>query len=168
MSGLHRKPHGNRKVTTSLKGKQMKTTLRKAVSVVLTVVLLAALSGCCEEHRSDHGKPMRLSPIYGSAVLGAIIGGIVGYQSEEPGEGAAVGAAIFGVWALLSEIDRLNEDEDDDECDKEDEVVIQIRNANGSETPVVLKRSSGTYFGPEGEHYDRLPTEEQLRPIYGS
>ena len=139
----------------------MKTTLGKARSVVLTVVLLAALSGCCEEHRSDHGKPIRLSPIYSSAIGGAIIGGIVGYQSEEPGEGAGVGA-------LLGEIDRANEDEDDDECPEEDEVVIQIRNNNGSETPVVLKRKSGTYFGPEGEHYDRLPTEEQLKPIYGS
>jgi len=147
----------------------MKTTLRKAVSVVLTVMLLAAFGGCCEEHRSDHGKPIRLSPIYSSAIFGAIIGGIVGYQSEEPGEGAAVGAALFGVGALLSEIDRANEDED--EChqeQEEDEVVIQIRNNNGSETAVVLKRRSGTYFGPEGEHYDRLPTEKQLKPIYGS
>jgi hypothetical protein len=47
-------------------------------------------------------------------------------------------------------------------------VVIQIRNNNGSETQVVLKRKSGTYSGPGGEHYDRLPTEEQLKPIYGS
>jgi uncharacterized protein YcfJ len=146
----------------------MKTTLRKARSVVLTVILLAALSGCCEEHRSDHGKPIRLSPIYTSAIGGAIIGGIVGYQSEEPGEGAAVGAILFGVGALLGEIDRANEDEDDDEGEEEDEVVIQIRNNNGSETPVVLKRKSGTYFGPEGEQYDRLPTEQQLKPIYGS
>ena len=151
----------------------MKTTLRKAVSVVLTVILLAALSGCCEEHRSDRGKPMRLSPIYGSAIFGAIVGGIVGYQSEEPGEGAAVGAVLFGVGALLGEIDRQNEDcerehEDGGERRQEDEVVIQIRNDNGSETPVVLTRKGGTYFGPEGEHYDRLPTEEQLKPVYGS
>ena len=168
MNGLNREPNRNRKVFTNLKGKQMKTTLRKARSVVLTVILLAAFGGCCEEHRSDRGKPMRLSPIYQSAICGAIIGGIVGHQSDEPGEGAAIGAVIFGVGALLSEIDRQNEDEDDDECDREDEVVIQIRNDDGSETPVVLKRKHGTYFGPEGEHYDRLPTEEQLKPIYGS
>jgi len=149
----------------------MKTTLRKAVSVVLTATLLAALSGCCEEHRSDHGKPIRLSPIYSSAIFGAIIGGIVGYQSEEPGEGAGVGAVLFGVGALLGEIDRANEDEDDDECPEEheeEEVVFQIRNDNGSETAVVLKKKGSTYIGPEGEHYDRLPTEKQLKPIYGS
>ena len=155
----------------NLKGKQMKMTLTKAVSVGLTVVLVAAISGCCEEHRSDGGKPIRLSPIYGSAISGAIIGGIIGYQSEEPGEGAALGAVVFGVGALLGELDRLNEDDeddDDDECDREDEVVIQIRNSNGSEQPVVLTRRAGTYFGPEGERYDRLPTQEQLKPIYGS
>ncbi len=149
----------------------MEATLRKAVSVVLIVILLAALSGCNEEHRSDNGKPIRLSHIYQSAIGGAIIGGIVGHQSDEGAEGAAVGAAIFGVGALLGEIDRVNKDDDDeDEDDEEDEeeVVFQIRNDNGSETPVVFKKKGSTYVGPEGEHYNRLPAEEQLRPIYGS
>ena len=168
---MNQEPNGNRKVTTNLKGKRMKTTLRKAVSVVLTATLLAALSGCCEEHRSDHGKPIRLSPIYSSAIFGAIIGGIVGYQSEEPGEGAGVGAALFGVGALLGEIDHMNREaecEDDDDGEDEEEVVFQIRNDNGSETAVVLKKKGSTYIGPEGEHYDRLPTEKQLKPTYGS
>ncbi len=147
----------------------MEATLRKAVSVVLIVILLAALSGCNEEHRSDNGKPIRLSHIYQSAIGGAIIGGIVGHQSDEGAEGAAVGAAIFGVGALLGEIDRVNKDaEDDDYGEEEEEVVFQIRNDNGSETPVVFKKKGSAYVGPEGEHYNRLPTEEQLRPIYGS
>ena len=148
----------------------MKTTLRKAVSVVLTVILLAAVSGCGEEHRSDSGRPIRLGPIYSSAIMGAIIGGIVGHQSDETGEGVAIGAALFGVGALLGEIDRANEDcddEDEDDCDQEEEVVIQIRNDNGSKIPVVLKKKGGAYIGPKGEQYDRLPTEEQLKPIYG-
>ena len=172
MNGLNPEPSRNHKVTTNLKVKQMKTTTRKTVSVVLTAVLLAAISGCCEEHRSDCGKPIQLSPIYGSAIFGAIVGGIVGYQSEEPGEGAAVGAVLFGVGALLGEIDRANEDsecehEDEDDCRPEEEVVIQIRNDNGSRTSVVLKKKGSTYTGPKGEQYDRLPTEEQLKLIYG-
>ncbi len=146
----------------------MKTTSRKAVSVVLAVMLLAAFGGCNEEHRSDHRRPIRLGPIYGSAIFGAILGGIIGHQSEEPGEGAAVGAVVCGIGAWLGEIDRQNEDDDDEDDEDEDEVVIQIRNDDGSETEVVLKRKHGTYFGPQGEHYDRLPTEEQLKPIYGS
>lgn len=148
----------------------MKTTTRKTVSAVLTAVLLVFSSGCGEEHRSDNGKPLRLHPIYSAAITGAIIGGIVGYQSEEPGEGAAVGAVLFGVGALLGEIDRQNEDgeDNDDDDDDDEEVVFQIRNDNGSETPVVLKKKGSTYIGPNGELYDRLPAEEQLRQIYGS
>ncbi|MHC4166353.1 MAG: hypothetical protein ACYSWQ_05300 [Planctomycetota bacterium] len=151
----------------------MKATSRKAVSVVVTIILIAGLSGCGEEHRSDHGKPIRLSPIYSSAIFGAIIGGIVGYQSDEPGEGAGVGAALFGVGALLSEIDRVNkeaehEHDDDDAGHDEEEVVFQIRNDDGSETAVVLKKRGSTYIGPEGERYDRLPAAEQLKKIYGS
>ncbi len=148
------------------------TTIRKTVSVVLIATLVTALCGCGEEHRSDSHKPIRLGPIYTSAITGAIIGGIVGHQSEEPGEGAAVGAVIFGVGALLGEIDRANkhrhhEEDDEDEHD-EDELVFHIRSADGSETPVVLRKKGGNYVGPNGEHYDRLPTAEQLRPVYGS
>lgn len=149
----------------------MEAKLRKAVSAVLTVVLLVVLSGCCEEHCSDNGKHLRLSPIYGSAIFGAIVGGIVGHQSDDGAEGAAVGAAIFGVGALLGEIDRVNKE---DECEHEDdgeddeEVVFQIRNDNGSETAVVLRKRGGTYIGPKGEQYGRLPAAEHLRQKYGS
>jgi hypothetical protein len=154
-----------------LKGKQMEAKLKKAVSAVLTAVLLAGLSGCCEKHRSDAGKSLRLSPIYQSAINGAIIGGIIGYQSEEAGEGAALGAVIFGVGALLGEIDKANKDdecEDEDDDEEDEEVVFQIRNDNGSETAVVLKKSGGTYIGPKGEQYDRLPAAVQLKQKYGS
>ena len=149
----------------------MEAKLRKAVSAGLTAILLVVLSGCSEEQRSDGGKPLRLHPIYSSAISGAIIGGIIGYQSREEGEGAAVGAVICGVGALLCEIDRVNkeaecEDEDDDEEDEE--VVFQIRNDNGSEKAVVLKKRGGTYIGPKGEHYNRLPAAEQLKQKYGS
>ena len=147
----------------------MEATWRKAVSFVLIAALLAGLSGCNEEQRSDNGKPIRLHPIYNSAISGAIIGGIIGYQSREEGEGAAVGAVICGVGALLCEIDRANkEDECEDEDDDEEEVVFQIRNDNGSEKAVVLKKRGGTYIGPKGEQYDRLPNAERLKQIYGS
>ena len=158
-------------MTNYLKGKQMEAKWKKAVSAVLTVVLLVVLSGCCEEHSSNNGKHFRLSPIYGSALFGAIIGGIVGHQSDEGAEGAGVGAAIFGVGALLGEIDRVNEE---DECEHEDhgeddeEVFFQIRNDNGSETAVVLKKRGGTYIGPKGEQYGRLPAAKQLKQQYGS
>ena len=48
-----------------------------------------------------------------------------------------------------------------------DTVVINIPNANGSYTPVVLRRVGGIYVGPRGEQYLNLPTVDQLKPVYG-
>jgi acetyl esterase/lipase len=45
--------------------------------------------------------------------------------------------------------------------------TIVIKNSNGSTTPVTLHREGGDWVGPKGEHYDHLPTEAELRPIYG-
>ena len=47
------------------------------------------------------------------------------------------------------------------------EAVI-VTNSNGSTIAVLLKKDGrGGYIGPRGEHYDELPTEDQLRPVYG-
>ena len=47
-----------------------------------------------------------------------------------------------------------------------DIVVINVLNANGSYTPVTLRRVGGVYVGPRGEQYLNLPNVEQLR-VYG-
>jgi len=145
----------------------MRTTAEKtSVTIALIASLVLGLGGCCGENHSDGCHGLKLNPIYTAALTGALIGGIVGYQSDEPGEGAAVGAAIFGVGELLHEIDREHRDkEHKDECAKE--VVVEIHNDNGSVTPVRLKRKDCAYIGPKGERYEQLPTEEQLKPIYG-
>jgi len=145
----------------------MKTTIRKSVQVFLSVLLILVLSGCSEENSKDSGKPLRLQPIYNSAIEGAIIGGLIGHQSDEPGEGAAIGATLFGITQLISEIDRQHkkcEHENEDECKK---TVVEIHNSNDSVSPVKLKKEGDVYSGPKGERYEKLPTEEQLKPIYG-
>ncbi len=147
----------------------MKTRNRKA-SVVIVLIASLVLSACggCSSDSSGSGR-LKLSPIYESALWGAAIGGIIGYQSDEAGEGAALGAAIFGVGALLKQTDKMPEErrEDKHEEEEEQEVVIQINNENGSLPPVVPKKEGGTYVGPNGEHYKRLQTAEQLKPVYG-
>lgn len=46
--------------------------------------------------------------------------------------------------------------------------TVWIVNSNGSRTPVELRRADGgMYVGPRGEYYMGLPTNEQLRPLYG-
>jgi len=137
----------------------MKTTAKKRlVAVALIASSVLSLCGGCNSSCNSGCNGLELHPIYKSALIGALIGGIVGYQSEEPGEGAAVGAVIFGVGELLKQID---------EQSKAEKVIVDIHNSNGSVTPVELKKKDCIYIGPKGEHYEQLPTEEQLRPEYG-
>ena len=75
----------------------MKTTVMKTVTIVLIASLVVCLCGGCNNGCSDNSNGLKVSPIYQSAICGAIVGGIVGYQSGEEGEGAAIGAALFGV-----------------------------------------------------------------------
>ncbi len=46
-------------------------------------------------------------------------------------------------------------------------VEVWITNSNGSRTSVTLTRQGGYYIGPRGEYYTGVPTNEQLRVVYG-
>ncbi|MBN1817143.1 MAG: hypothetical protein JW828_07255 [Sedimentisphaerales bacterium] len=46
-------------------------------------------------------------------------------------------------------------------------VTVWIDNYNGSRTQVSLVRDGIWYIGPKGERYLGMPTEAQLRPLYG-
>lgn len=46
-------------------------------------------------------------------------------------------------------------------------VTVWINNSNGSRSPVLLTQEGPWYIGPRGERYFGVPTEEQLRPLYG-
>lgn len=157
-------PNRTKQAFLILRGKRMKRKLpkRTVISVLMASLTLSTCGGCGE---GNSGGRLKLSPIYEQALWGAAIGGIIGYQSDEAGEGAALGAAILGIGALLQQTDQMSGKRHEDK--EEEEVVIQIQNDNGSFTPVVLKKKGDTYTGPNGEHYKRLPTAEQLKPIYG-
>jgi len=47
-------------------------------------------------------------------------------------------------------------------------VVVFIDNGDGSKTPINLQKEGSNYIGPAGEKYTSLPTEEQLKVLYGS
>jgi len=44
---------------------------------------------------------------------------------------------------------------------------VDVRNTNGSVTPVRLEQVGEKWQGPKGEYYDAFPTEDQLRSAYG-
>lgn len=149
---------------------------QKASSRLLTMILLGSTlltgSGC---------QDIEVSEVYNKALFGALVGVIVGHQSDEDGAGAAVGATIFGVGELLEQIDANKTSREvshyHETCDEVsdpapvlsqgDKITIHITNSNGSTTPVELNRKDGFYVGPKDELYQELPTEEQLKAIYG-
>jgi hypothetical protein len=146
------------------------TSIKASVTILLIVSLVLGLCGCCSENQSNGDNGLKLSPIYGAALGGALIGGIIGHQSDEKKEGVAVGAVVLGVGELLSQIDELarkekEHEDEEDECDEP--VVIEIHNSNGSITPVKLKKEGSAYVGPKGERYEDLPTAERLKEVYG-
>jgi len=126
------------------------TIIRTPVVITLIGSLMLSLCGGCAS--------LQWHPIYNAALGGALVGLIIGHQSNEDGEGAALGAAIAATGCLLEQIDKSS---------KEEKVVVEVTNADSSITPVVLKKKASVYTGPKGEHYDKRPSEEQLRPLYG-
>jgi|GEM_PF-710510 len=46
-------------------------------------------------------------------------------------------------------------------------ITLWITNSNGSRTSVQLTRDGLWYVGPRGEVYSSIPTNEQLRVVYG-
>ena len=126
------------------------TAIRTPVVIGLIGSLVLSVCGGCAS--------LQWHPIYSAALGGALVGLIIGHQSNEDGEGAALGAAIAATGCLLEQIDKSS---------KEEKVVVEVTNADGSITPVVLKKKASVYTGPKSEHYDKRPSEEQLRPLYG-
>ncbi len=100
------------------------------------------------------------------ALAGAGIGQLAGGDSEATLIGAAVGGAAG--YMLGNEGDRKNAQAERAYMRQEmGTVAVNITNSNGSVSQVRLRRQGVGYVGTRGEYYSVLPTEGQLRPIYG-
>jgi len=105
-----------------------------------------------------------------TALLGTAIGAGVGALAGGDTEGALVGAAVGGGVGYIAgnESDKAKSRAEIEAVRAEQNVeTIWITNSNGSQYPVRLRKDGPGYIGPRGEHYSSLPTEEQLRPVYG-
>jgi len=74
---------------------------RLFVSLVVLLVGISLCGGCSSD--------LKYSEIFGASLCGAAVGAIVGHQSDECGNGAVIGAAVFATGDLLHQIDRYNE-----------------------------------------------------------
>jgi surface antigen len=97
---------------------------------------------------------------------GAGIGQLAGGDTEATLIGAAVGGGVG--YLLGNEGDKKKaEAERDDLRYAMNTETVHVTNTNGSIIAVKLQRSGPGYLGPRGEYYPNLPSQEQLRPVYG-
>ncbi len=132
---------------------------RIVVIMMLVVVALgyAFLTGC----ESD----AQTGALLGSGI-GAGVGALAGGDTEATLIGAAVGGGAG--YMLGNEGDKKKAEADRDAIRGEmNTTTVWVTNSNGSKIPVKLTKSGPNYIGPRGETYPAMPTEDQLRPVYG-
>jgi len=104
------------------------------------------------------------------AAIGALAGAGVGQLAGGSTESTLIGAAVGGGagYMLGNEQDKKKAAADRESIRQEiNTVMVKVTNSNGSIIQVPLKKQGVGYVGPRGEYYEKLPTEDQLRPVYG-
>ncbi len=135
----------------------------------LTIVILSlaagfgilAVSGCETEAQSKAA--------WGTAI-GAGVGQLAGGDTKSTAIGAGIGAGAGYIWGSMEDKKKEEQARTQAQVAQADgnSVTVWITNSNGSKTPVKLtKTASGGYVGPRGEMYDTMPTQDQLKKVYG-
>ena len=127
------------------------------LTVSVTFLALIFLAGCESDAQTG-------------ALLGAAAGAGIGQLAGGDTEATLIGAAIGGGTGYIvgNEGDKKKAAADREQIRQEmNTVVVNITNSNGSVSQVRLTRQGVGYIGPRGEYYSQLPTEDQLRPVYG-
>jgi hypothetical protein len=124
--------------------------------IVLFLVSLVILTGC--ESDAQTGALV-------GTLAGAGIGQLAGGDTKATLIGAGVGAGAGYVVGSVS--DKNKEKESRTSSSATTTETVWITNSNGSRTPVNLTKQGTGYVGPKGEYYDRLPTSDELKPVYG-
>jgi hypothetical protein len=136
------------------------------VSVGLVGVILAA--GCAT--RGYQQNPQAYNYGATGAGMGAIVGAMAGNNVKglNRGEGAVAGAtlgAIIGA-AMGAQQDSMNQ-QIGAVNEAATTAIVNVKNSNGSYTPVMIRKVGNQFVGPRGEYYNAMPTEEQLKGPYG-
>jgi hypothetical protein len=107
------------------------------------------------------------------ALIGSGIGAGVGALAGRSTEATLIGGAVGGGAGYIvgNEGDKKQQQQQQQQMQQmqgeTNSALVNIRNSNGSISTVRVTRSGVGYVGPRGEYYDHLPTESELRPIYG-
>lgn len=102
--------------------------------------------------------------------LGALAGAGIGQLAGGDTEATLIGAAVGGGagYMLGNEGDKKKAQTERDGLRQEmNTVLVKVTNSNGSIVQVPLRKQGVGYIGTRGEYYATLPTQDQLRPVYG-
>lgn len=100
------------------------------------------------------------------AGTGALAGQAIGRNRKSTVIGTAVGTGAG--YMIGNEMDKKKTQAQLNEVSAEQNTVtVWITNSNGSKIPVTLRKSGPNFIGPKNEVYSTMPTEEQLRSVYG-
>jgi hypothetical protein len=145
-----------------LKGKiaMLKTIITAALTVTVGLGTLV-MSGC----ESD----AQTGALIGTAA-GAGIGQAIGRNTTGTLIGAGVGAA--GGYLIGNESDKnkakeKNQSQMSQIQAEQNTVTVWITNSNNSKIPVKLRKDGPNFIGPRGEIYQNMPTEAELKMVYG-
>ena len=131
--------------------------LTNEVMAVMVTLSLAFLSGC--ENGAQTASAI-------GALAGAGIGQLAGGNTESSLIGAAVGAGAGYIIGNEGERKKAATEMNTIRTEQ-NSVIVWVTNSNGSQVPVRLSKNGPGYVGPSGELYSKLPTQSQLRPVYG-
>lgn len=134
-------------------------TSRFVTIIALTIAALTfpCITGCETEAQN-------------SALLGTAIGAGIGALAGGDTEGALIGGAIGGGVGYMagSESEKKKTQQEIEGIRAEQNTItVWITNSNGSKVPVKLRKDGPSYIGPKGEYYDTMPTEDELKQLYG-
>lgn len=104
------------------------------------------------------------------ALLGTAAGAGIGQLAGGDTKSTLIGAAVGGGTGYIigSEQDKKKATAERESLRQEmDVVTVNVTCSNGSIVQVRLRKDGVGYRGPKGEFYTTLPTEDQLRPVYG-
>jgi len=122
----------------------MKKEAVKTAGLAVLGICLVLAGGC----------GLRTVPIVGAAVGGALIGGVIGYQSGEALAGALIGGGITGGWEAAEQADEIGMKKESKA--REQEITVNVKQEDGSYKPVKLKKSEeNIYTDPDGNQYLR-------------
>ncbi|MCJ7777625.1 MAG: glycine zipper domain-containing protein [Sedimentisphaerales bacterium] len=127
------------------------------ISVVTIGFSVALIAGCQSSAQTG-------------ALIGTAAGAGAGQAISRNPTGTLVGAAVGAGagYVVGNELDKKKTRSEIEAIQSEqNNVTVWITISNGAKLPVTLKKSGPNYIGPKGEVYPSLPTEDQLRPIYG-